>query len=245
MGSGPNRDVHSIEQRIHRSRPDHRRADTGIQASHPALAGKIVAEGCYSTLAYGSSAGGCPNGSWTQTGAGAARYCSYSSSCSHGTHVAGTAAGSYGVARAAKIMPVQVFHRDAASGNALSYTSDQLWGLKHVYDRRNQYSIAAVNLSIGSGGYTAPCDDRTSSSSFYAWAAALRSVGIATVVAAGNDGYYNGLSSPACTKLWSASETRRWTRVATTPCTRGRIDPVFVAVCAWDAHLLLGAGEQV
>jgi subtilisin len=173
--------------------------DTGVQSDHPWISGKVVSEACYSTLATGSTAGNCPNGLWTQTGPGSARPCTYDTNhCKHGTHVAGTAAGSYaGVAYKASIIAVQVFHRDA-SGTPLSYTSDQLWGLKWVYDHRVNWSIAAVNLSIGGGGYTTFCDDRASSSSFYAWASTLRSAGIATVVSSGNDGYYNGISSPAC-----------------------------------------------
>jgi subtilisin family serine protease len=136
---------------------------------------------------------------WTQTGTGAARPCTYNTAkCKHGTHVAGTAAGSYaGVAWQAKIIAVQVFHRDA-SGVPLSYDSDQLWGLKWVYDNRANWNIASVNLSIGGGGSTSNCDNRASTSSFYAWAATLASVGIATVVSSGNDGYYNAISSPAC-----------------------------------------------
>ncbi|HUR86721.1 MAG TPA: S8 family serine peptidase [Solirubrobacteraceae bacterium] len=171
--------------------------DTGVQSNHPWLAGKVVAEACFSTLTTGYTAGNCPNGLWTQTGAGAARPCTYSTSCSHGTHVAHTAAGAYGVARGAQIMAVQVFHR-TPSGTALSYESDQLNGMKFVYDNRGAYRPAAVNISIGSGGYTGPCDNRTSSTSFYAWVAALRSVGIATVVSSGNDGYLNALSTPSC-----------------------------------------------
>jgi subtilisin len=167
--------------------------DTGVQSNHAWLSGKIVAEGCY--LAYAR----CPNGYTSQVGAGAAAPCTFHSLCSHGTHVASTAAGIYGVARSASIMPVQVFYRHPSSGKPTYAESDLLWALKHVYDRRGVYSIASVNLSLGDGArWGGSCDDRASSSSFYAWANALRSVGIATVVASGNDSYYNGMSAPAC-----------------------------------------------
>jgi subtilisin len=112
--------------------------------------------------------------------------------------VAGTAAGIFGVARAARIIGISVFHRDPATGGPLSYTSDQIWGLWRVYNLRTTYPIAAVNLSIGGGRATAYCDNRTSSSSFYSWAAVLRSANIATVVSSGNDNYSNAISSPAC-----------------------------------------------
>jgi len=167
--------------------------DTGVQSSHPWLAGKVVAEGCY--LAYSR----CPNGYASQVGAGAAAPCTFHEDCAHGTHVAGTAAGIYGVARYASIMPVQVFYQHPTSGTPTYAESDVLWAMKHVYDRRGMYRIASVNLSLGDhtnrAGY---CDERASSSSFYAWANALRSVGIATVVASGNDGYSGGMNAPAC-----------------------------------------------
>jgi subtilisin len=172
--------------------------DTGVQSDHPWLAGKVVSEACYSTLAIGATEGNCPNGTWVQTGSGSARPCSYDADhCGHGTHVSGTASGSYGIAYKAKIIAVQVFHNEPGKG-ARSSTSDQLWGMKWVYDHRGQWKIAAVNLSIGGGRATANCDDRTSNKSFYAWAWTLKSVGIATVVSSGNDGYSDAISSPAC-----------------------------------------------
>jgi subtilisin family serine protease len=167
--------------------------DTGVQSNHSWLSGKIVAEGCYLSNSR------CPNGYWSQTGAGAAAPCTFDTLCSHGTHVASTAAGIYGVARSASIMPIQVFYEHPYDGTPTYAESDLLWAMKHVYDRRNSYSIASVNLSLGDHqGWMGACDDRASSSSFYAWANALRSVGIATVVASGNDGYYNGMNAPAC-----------------------------------------------
>ena len=94
--------------------------DTGTQADHPWLAGKVVREACYSVITAGSTSGGCPNGSYAQTGPGSARPCTYHALCAHGTHIAATAAGTYGVARRANIIAVQVFHRDPASGKPLS-----------------------------------------------------------------------------------------------------------------------------
>jgi len=51
-----------------------------------------------------------------------------------------------------------------------------------------------VNMSLGGGDFTAPCD----SEPYKPAIDNLRSVGIATVVASGNDGATDSLSSPAC-----------------------------------------------
>lgn len=171
--------------------------DTGVQSNHSWLTGKVANEACFSSLAN------CPNGTRQQLGAGAGRPCTYSSSCAHGTHVAHTAAGKYGVARSARVLAVQVFSRFTGSSCpagqavcALSYESDQLKGLEHAWRNRNLYRIAAVNVSIGGGRYGTYCDKP--GWSFQSWAATLRSYGIATVVSSGNAGYSDAVSSPSC-----------------------------------------------
>lgn len=174
--------------------------DTGVQANHPWLQGKVISEACFSTP------GNCPNGSSVQYGAGAARPCTYATSCAHGTHTAHTAAGKYGVARAAQIVAAQVFSRFSGATTcgpqlavcARSYTSDQLRGLQYVYAMRVTYGvpIAAVNVSIGGGRFYSYCDQ--AGTSFEYLAAALRSWNVATVVSSGNDGYADSISTPAC-----------------------------------------------
>jgi subtilisin family serine protease len=175
--------------------------DSGVRSDHPWLSGKVVTEACFSRGA------GCPNGQSQQTGAGAAAPCTYApADCAHGTHVAHTAAGKYGVARDARILAYQVFSR--VDGElctkyglddpcALTYTSDQLKALQHVYSLRASHRIAAVNVSIGSGKHLAYCDV-ADANGYAAWAKTLSSVGIATVVSSGNNGYPDALTSPAC-----------------------------------------------
>lgn len=174
--------------------------DTGVDGSHPFLAGKVVAEACYSTNSAGSSSL-CPNRQNEQIGLGAGRQCALSN-CLHGTHVAGIAAGKgssfSGVAREAKLIAVQVFtafNSGCGTPPCLSaYTSDIMKGLEYVYNLRGTHRIAAVNMSLGGGAYTSYCD----TDALKRVIDNLRGAGIASVAASGNDGRTNALSSPAC-----------------------------------------------
>src|SRR5262249_52279861 len=65
--------------------------DSGVDSSHPFFAGKIVEEACYSSTTT-QSLTLCPNGQSQQIGPGAGVNCTIST-CWHGTHVAGIAAG--------------------------------------------------------------------------------------------------------------------------------------------------------
>lgn len=192
--------------------------DTGLDLDHPAFVtggSRIVAEGCFSTTDSGySSQSICPGGVEASTSAGsgvdcvaaAAGYSGAQSNCTHGTHVAGIAAGNdgstFGVAKDADIIAIQIFslftssaYCGSSAGCALTFTSDQILGLERVYELRFDHNIAAVNMSLGgSTPYDAPCD----SDSRKAAIDNLRSVGIATVVASGNNGYKDGISKPAC-----------------------------------------------
>ena len=184
--------------------------DTGVEATHSFLAGRVVAEACYSTTDASYEATSlCPNGATEQTGAGAGINCTIEDGCGHGTHVAGIAAGRgeefSGVARDADIIAVQVFTRfdsDDYCGSgpcALSFTSDQVRALEHVYELRTEYDIAAVNMSLGgSSGYTtaAECDARNSSRK--AIIDTLRAAGIATVVSSGNEARTDAMAAPGC-----------------------------------------------
>lgn len=183
--------------------------DTGVEASHPFLAGKVVSQACFSTTsaANGGSVSFCPNGSGTQTGGDSGRDCPSSvSGCGHGTHVAGIAAGNgasfSGVARDADLIAIQVFSRFESAATcsprsapcALSYTSDQIRGLQRVRDLASTLPIASVNMSLGGGKFGSHCDDDPRK----AIIDELRALDIATVVASGNDGFSDGIGAPAC-----------------------------------------------
>jgi hypothetical protein len=80
----------------------------------------------------------------------------------------------------------------------LTFTSDQIAGMERVLALRTTFNIAAVNMSLGGGRYfdQGTCDGANGSRK--AIIDSLRSAGIATVVASGNDGWADSLSSPGC-----------------------------------------------
>ncbi len=176
--------------------------DTGVDKTHPFLAGKVVSEACYTTTDAGQgSQAVCPGGTSESTADGAAMPPvggAYGDEFYHGTHVAGIVAGhddsSSGVARDGNIIAVQVFSWFPGRGEALTWGSDQIRGMERVYALRDTYKIAAVNMSLGGGRYFSPCDG----DSRKAIIDTLRSVGIATVISSGNNGYPDSTGAPGC-----------------------------------------------
>jgi subtilisin family serine protease len=179
--------------------------DTGIRSTHEFFAGKTIVEACFALGENGfGPAGDCPNGLTSMTGPGSAvHHPSIYEGYDHGTHVTGIATGNegslFGVAKDANVIAVQVFSRFSAAvcGGfpcVMSWDSGQLAGLDYIYSIRGSYSIASVNMSLGSGAYSSPCD----SNPLKAAIDNLRAVGIATVIAAGNHSYCGYVSAPAC-----------------------------------------------
>lgn len=195
--------------------------DTGVSSTHPFLTGKVIAEACFSTH-YGPSGfiSLCPNNHFKSFTVGSGEPCSLTVNiqCSHGTHVAGIIAGNVltspvgeeisGIAPGAAIISVQVFTQVDTSKNTvsceassssdciISFPSDIIKALDWIYLNRNDPSwgtLAAVNLSLGSGIYSS-CD----LSPMKEIVDILRSADIATIVASGNDSSTTGISHPAC-----------------------------------------------
>lgn len=157
--------------------------DSGVDKRHPYLAGKVVSEACYTISS-------CPGGASSSTSSGSAA----TDSEGHGTHVSGIIAGKNstfsGVAKDAKIIAINIF-------GSMGGTSDSLIikGLERVYQLRNTFKIAAVNMSLGdSTQNTTYCNDDPSAPMIQQ----LKAAKIATIIAAGNESRNGSISSPAC-----------------------------------------------
>src|SRR5690606_13332756 len=146
--------------------------------------------------------------------AGSGAACTGVSGCDHGTHTAGIATGvngdplaPSGVAPGAGLVSIQVFTR-FDSGTACaplaapclgSSSIDQIAALERVLvlaGPGNANRIAAVNLSLSGGLFTAACD--ADNASRKQAIDNLRSIGIPTIVAAGSALAPAGVGAPAC-----------------------------------------------
>ena len=156
--------------------------DTGVEADHPFLAGKVALEACFSSE--------CPNGQTEMYGPGSATPVHW-----HGTHVAGIIAGEnkefHGIAPDAKIIAINIFDKN---GGALDENIAK--ALAYVGSLVGDYNIAAVNMSLGGNQpFSEPCD--TYLPAVTSEIHNLRMKNVATVIASGNN-YSNGISAPAC-----------------------------------------------
>ena len=180
--------------------------DSGIDASHPMLSGKIVSQACYSNGgAQPSTSSLCPGGVSATTSSNSGQPCSLDG-CAHGTQVAGVVASNGaafdGVAKDANLISIQVYSQvndESFCFPELSclgaYTSDIIAGLERVYNLRNHFDIAAVTVSLGSDElYSGSCDNQPEK----AIIDQLKTAGVAVVAAAGNSGNTSRMQSPAC-----------------------------------------------
>ncbi|MFE4833427.1 S8 family serine peptidase [Arthrobacter sp. NPDC056691] len=134
--------------------------DSGVLSAHAEFGGR-VAQG-WTAISDGLGTGDC-NG--------------------HGTHVAGTIAGkTYGVAKAATVIPVRVL-----DCNGSGFNSDVIAGLEWVASNHQAGTPAVANLSLGS----------TASAMVDAAVQGIINDGVTAVVAAGNSAADACNSSPA------------------------------------------------
>jgi hypothetical protein len=185
-----------------------------VDKNHPSLSGRVVSEACYSSNVPSQGATSlCPGGATSSTATNSALPCPVGvSGCDHGTHVADIAAR---VAPGAWLIPIQVFSRFTdynqqhplsecqphQSMHSLLYDpirSQRSTGSGRCIFHGNNINVAAANMSLGGGFYTAPCDHLNEYSSLLLAINQLRSQNVATVIAAGNSGYRTAMAAPAC-----------------------------------------------
>jgi subtilisin family serine protease len=168
--------------------------DSGIDATHPDLAGSVIAQECFCDDNPAPNRGCCPNGLATQSGAGAA-----AETDGHGTSVAGIIS-SDGVVAAPGIAPdtgiaaIRVFSNTGGGS-----FSDVDAALDWVLANHDALAIRVVNMSLGNGGQYAsstvfPCSGSNTANAV----ASLVAAGVAVVVASGNEGFDAGIAFPAC-----------------------------------------------
>ncbi|MBC7406637.1 MAG: S8 family serine peptidase [Candidatus Parcubacteria bacterium] len=192
--------------------------DTGVNYNHEFLVGKKAYEACFSFVAVSATQSSlCSAYPYASTASGSGLDCLGASGCSHGTHVAGIAAGKdpisttslmNGVAKDAKIMAIQVFTQfnsqtDCGTRPApciLSYNTAQIDALSYVNTVASNLittgsleRVASSNLSLGGGNNTSTCDTNPLKTRIDN----LLTNNVATTISAGNSGQF-GVASPAC-----------------------------------------------
>lgn len=103
-----------------------------------------------------------------------------------------------GVARNSSVIQVSAISKRDIGGEYQYFLWDVMSALNWLYQvRLSGVNLASINMSFEWGGaYPVPCD--SGNESFFNIVQALKSVGVATVAAAGNSGYANSIAFPAC-----------------------------------------------
>jgi hypothetical protein len=161
--------------------------DTGIDSTHPDLAGHVLAEECFCTDNC------CPAGTARQSGPGSAQ-----NTAAHGIHVAGIIAGSgvvapTGVAPGAKLVAIKVLNQRNRGP-----LDDWIAALDWI--AVNRPDVQAINMSLVSDEvFQGACDAADSYTMAFAQVLeTLRARSTVTFAAAGNGGEISAMAAPAC-----------------------------------------------
>ncbi len=193
--------------------------DTGVEASHPFLGGRVVFQACLGSTSIITTSTGtenwvsqCPGGNaannWDSP-LGTPNAAAPIAGSSHGTHVAGLASGdrtspSYlrAPAPSASIYAIQLFSQLQGTSKTTAFSADILAALQGAAnalpasaDGRAQ--PFTINMSLAGGRYSAPCND-SSTAPFVTAVNQLRAAGVPVIAATGNYGYLGAISFPAC-----------------------------------------------
>ncbi|MDR2063995.1 MAG: S8/S53 family peptidase [Candidatus Nomurabacteria bacterium] len=171
--------------------------DTGVDSSHLALTGKVVAEACFNSSTNGAYVSGlkvesmCPYGDLASAVTGAGSDCTING-CGHGTNVAGAVAMGWtslsnsvitsGVAPASKIIAMKIASKQSyitlnsannpcgvgVASCTLLYLSDVYAALDYTITlTKTRDKIVAVNMSLGTGAYRTNTTCRNAFSTTY------------------------------------------------------------------------------
>lgn len=186
--------------------------DTGVDRTHPDL--DVIFEACISDNDGTWLQSTCPGGVELLGGTDAAKPCvegaaNFGDICAHGTHVAGIAAGTNGVAPDAKIVAINAVtrvtdgggHTDCADSGARSpcllFREGQMLSALQMVKTlsTNVYNFAALNMSFGGGAFSGSCDANDP-----AVTSLINDLNnsMAVVAGAGNLASTTNLVSPAC-----------------------------------------------
>ena len=167
--------------------------DSGLDRDHADLASSLAGEACFCSKVAGPT-GCCPNGLDTQFGPGAAE-----DDHGHGSNVTGIVTSDgviapVGTAPDASVVLVKVLDNN----NAFCCSSDVIAALDWIL--ANRPDVDVINMSLGtSAQFPGNCDAATSyTQAFSEVIGELRSRGVASFAASGNNRSGTHMNAPAC-----------------------------------------------
>jgi subtilisin family serine protease len=173
--------------------------DSGIDTDHPDLSDAVVHQACFGYKEGNDGSGFCPDGKDRQVGSGAAE-----DDAGHGTFVSGVLASNGivsapGVAPAASIVAIKVTDNCSIAG-CFYHFSEIVAALDYLIANQATLKVQAINMSFGTADlFAGTCDNAASYTMAGAAAVnSLRTMGVITFAAAGNNSSGTMMTAPAC-----------------------------------------------